>query len=114
MPFIQVSTTFEKKEDAQKMARHLTEKKLAGCVQIVGPIESTYWWENKIETTVEWLCLIKSNAARYETLEAEILRLHPYKTPEIIATAIVDGSPAYLNYLTLSVEKSGSELSQGQ
>ena len=34
----------EKKEEAEKITKVLVEKRLAACVQIVGPIESTYWW----------------------------------------------------------------------
>ena len=36
--FIQVTTTTEKKEDAERIARSLVETRLAACVQIVGPI----------------------------------------------------------------------------
>ena len=43
--YIQVFTTTEKKEDGEIIAKTLVEKRLAGCVQIVGPILSTYWWE---------------------------------------------------------------------
>ena len=34
--YIQVITTTEKKEDAERIAKALVEKRLAGCVQIVG------------------------------------------------------------------------------
>ena len=66
---IQVFTTIDKKEDAEKIAKTLVEKRLAGCFQIVGPIVSTYWWKENIETAEEWLCLIKSKKALYEELE---------------------------------------------
>jgi len=42
--YIQVITTTEKKEDAERIAKTLVVKRLAGCVQIMGPIASTYWW----------------------------------------------------------------------
>ena len=48
--FIQVLTTIGKKEDADKIAKILVEKRLAGCFQIFGPIVSTYWWKDNIET----------------------------------------------------------------
>jgi periplasmic divalent cation tolerance protein len=51
--YIQVITTTEKKEDAQKVARVVVEKRLAGCVQIIGPIASTYRWKEAIETAEE-------------------------------------------------------------
>ncbi len=58
--FIQVMTATDKKEDAERIARSLVEMRLAGCVQIVGPVMSIYRWKGRIETAGEWLCLIKS------------------------------------------------------
>ncbi|MEM2135476.1 MAG: divalent-cation tolerance protein CutA [Candidatus Freyarchaeota archaeon] len=97
--YIQVVTTTGKKEDAKKIAQKLVEKRLAGCVQIVGPIESTYWWKGKVETSEEWLCFIKSEKSLFAELEKEIKEVHPYETPEIIAFPIVDGSKKYLEWL---------------
>jgi len=97
--YIQVITTAGKKEDAEKIAKTLIEKRLAGCVQIIGPISSVYWWKNKIETEQEWLCFIKSKAKIFETLEKTIKNVHPYETPEIIALPISKGSNEYLKWL---------------
>ena len=96
---IQISTTTETKEQAQKIATYLVEKKLAACVQISGPIESTYRWKDKVETSSEWLCLIKTRENLFEKIEAAIKRLHSYETPEIIAVPIIKGSREYLNWL---------------
>ena len=96
---IQVITTVEKQEQAERIARTLVEKRLAGCVQIIGPASSTYWWENKIETAQEWLCIIKSKRNLYEELEQAIREMHPYKVPEILATPVVAGSKKYLEWL---------------
>ncbi|MCL6449565.1 MAG: divalent-cation tolerance protein CutA [Armatimonadetes bacterium] len=97
--YIQVFTTTEKKEDAEKIARNLVEKRLAGCVQILGPVTSTYRWKGNLESAEEWLCLIKSTKALYPQIEEAIKALHPYETPEIIAAPIVTGSRDYLEWL---------------
>ena len=97
--FIQVTTTTGNKADAELIALKLVEARIAACVQIVGPIESIYRWKGKIETAVEWLCLIKSRAENYGAIEQTILSLHPYETPEIVAAAITGGSRAYLDWL---------------
>jgi periplasmic divalent cation tolerance protein len=103
--YIQVFTTTTKKEDAEKVARILVEKRLAGCVQTVGPIQSTYWWKDKIETAEEWLCLIKSEKRLYKELEKTIKDIHPYKTPEITATPLIQGSKEYLEWLDQELRK---------
>ena len=97
--FIQISTTTASKEEAQKIARHLVEQKLAACAQITGPIESTYTWKNKVETAGEWLCLIKTRKDLFSKVEAAIKKLHPYETPEIIAVPIQQGSARYLQWI---------------
>ena len=97
--YVQVLTTTEAREEAESIARALTEQRLAACVQIVGPVTSTYRWKGKVETAEEWLCLIKSRKALYERIEEAIKAIHSYETPEIIALPIVAGSAAYLNWL---------------
>lgn len=98
--YIQVFTTTEKKEDAEVIAKALMERRLAGCVQIIGPITSTYWWKGRVETAKEWLCIIKSKKSLFEMLEKAIKETHPYETPEIIAIPIVVGGKDYLKWLS--------------
>jgi len=102
--YIQISTTTETKEQAQKIARYLVEQKLAACAQIGGPIESTYRWKGKVETAKEWLCLIKTRTSLFKKVEAAIKKLHPYETPEIIAVPISNGSKEYLKWVSDETE----------
>jgi periplasmic divalent cation tolerance protein len=97
--YIQISTTTETKEEAQKIAQYLVKQKLAACMQIIGPIESTYRWRGNVEIANEWLCLIKTREALFNKVQAAIKQLHSYETPEIIAISIVKGSKEYLNWL---------------
>lgn len=97
--YIQVSTTTEKREDAERIAQTLVQKRLAACVQVIGPISSTYWWKGTIEKPEEWLCLIKSKKSLYGLLEKTIIETHPYETPEITAVPIILGSKEYLRWL---------------
>ena len=103
--YIQVVTTTETREDAEKIAKALVEKRLAACAQLVGPIVSTYWWKENIETAEEWQCIIKSKKSLYGEVEKAIKMLHPYETPEIIALPIVSGSDDYLEWLNAELKK---------
>lgn len=94
-----VLTTTEKAEDAEKLCSILLEKKLAACIQILGPIKSRYWWEGKIEQGTEFLCLIKTSKERYVELEKEIKANHPYVLPEILSVEIDLGSKDYLKWM---------------
>ena len=97
--WLQVATTTAQKQDAERIASALVDQRLAACVQIVGPITSTYRWQGSVETSQEWLCLIKTSRDRYAAVEAAIAKLHPYDVPEIVATPIVAGSRSYLDWL---------------
>ena len=103
--FIQVFTTTENEQEAQEIARALVEKRLAGCVQIIGPIKSIYWWKENIETAEEWLCIIKTKKRLFEKLEKSIREIHPYETPEILAIPITKAGEDYLNWLDREVKK---------
>jgi periplasmic divalent cation tolerance protein len=96
---IQVITTIGSKDQADKLAQALVARRLAACVQVAGPITSTYHWQGKIETSQEWTCLIKSLESKYTALEAAIRELHPYEVPEILATRVVAGSKDYLDWV---------------
>jgi periplasmic divalent cation tolerance protein len=97
--YIQISTTTETIEQAEEIARHLVEIKLAACVQITGPIISIYRWKGKVEDAKEWLCLIKTREDLFDKVETAIKKLHSYETPEIIAVPIVKGSKKYLDWI---------------
>ena len=96
---VQIVTTTASKADAEKIARALVERRLAACVQIGGPITSCYHWQGQVETAEEWLCTIKTRRDLYSQVEAAIQELHPYQTPEILATQVVEGSREYLQWL---------------
>ena len=103
--YIQVFTTVEKKEDADRMASIVVNQRVAACAQVVGPIRSTYWWKGKVEETEEWLFMMKTRRDLFSTLEKEIKALHPYEVPEIIALPIVAGSASYLEWIEAETKK---------
>jgi periplasmic divalent cation tolerance protein len=100
---IQVSTAAGSREEAERIANALVERKFAACVQIVGPVRSIYRWQGAVEQADEWLCLVKTTSAAYGAVEAAIRELHSYECPEVIATPIVAGSAAYLEWVARSV-----------
>jgi periplasmic divalent cation tolerance protein len=96
---ILVTTTAATKEEAAKIATALLERRLAACVQVVGPIESRYWWNGKIEQADEWLCMIKTLREKFPAVESAIRANHSYEVPEIVACPIEGGSEPYLKWL---------------
>jgi periplasmic divalent cation tolerance protein len=97
--YLQVSTTTGTEREAEEISAALVERRLAACVQVIGPIASRYRWQGAVEQAREWLCLAKTEASRYPELEAAIRELHSYDEPEIVATPIVAGSAGYLEWI---------------
>lgn len=102
---ILILSTVPDEDKGLEIARALVGEKLAACVTVLPRATSVYRWEGKIAEDGEYVLLIKTRAGRFAELEARLKSLHPYKVPEIIALPVVNGSPAYLNWI--STETSG-------
>jgi periplasmic divalent cation tolerance protein len=101
---IQVVTTVPDQDHAQRIAQALVTERLAACVQVSGPITSTYRWQGAVETNQEWVCSAKTERVKFEAVEQAICRLHPYDVPEIVATPIVAVSNSYLVWFEAALE----------
>lgn len=96
---IECTTTFGNQEDALACAEALVARRLAGCVQVSGPIESIYRWEGNIQRDSEWKLTIKTISIRQADLMSAIRSLHSYREPEIIILPIIDASEGYAKWL---------------
>ena len=96
---VQITTTFAKEEEATALAYVLVDRKLAACVQVVGPIQSIYRWNGAIEEGTEWMCLAKTSLFSSHSAIRYIKENHPYDNPEIVVTPIIGGSPDYLRWV---------------
>jgi len=101
---IQVFTTTPSEEEAARIAGMLVEERLAACVQVLGPITSTYRWQGAIETSREWLCTAKTTKGLYPEVEQAIRRAHSYQVPEILSVEVAAGSADYLGWLAGEVK----------
>ncbi|GLX01148.1 divalent-cation tolerance protein CutA [Microtetraspora sp. NBRC 16547] len=106
--YMQAVTTVDTSRKGSDLAWSIVEKRLAACVQIVGPIRSFCWWEGRLEEAQEWQLLMKTTADLFPALEEHIKANHSYETPEIIATPIVAGSQEYLRWISDETRQSGA------
>jgi periplasmic divalent cation tolerance protein len=102
---ILVVTTFEDKEEARRLGKHLLERRLICCAQISGPVTSQYWWQGKIEQAEEYRLEMKTIQPLWEKLEREIQNSHSYDVPEIIASAVSAVSDSYQKWLYEELEQ---------
>lgn len=99
MAILAVLTTASSRAEADRISVALVESRLAACVQVLGPVASRYRWQGEVETTEEWLCLIKSTSEAYPAVEAMITDLHSYDVAEVVALEVVAGTDAYLAWV---------------
>jgi periplasmic divalent cation tolerance protein len=100
--FLQVSTATDTRESAQNMARSVVEARLAAGAQIVGPVATVVLQEGEPVAGEEWRLLLDTQTDRYKDLEAHLLRLHTWHTPQIVAVPIAAGSDGYLHWVRSS------------
>lgn len=103
---IVVFSTCGSQDEAERVAQALLHKRVAACVNIVPRVRSLYWWQGKIELAAEFLLIIKSSQDLFPELRTTLQALHSYEVAECIALPILDGSPAYLQWIDNELDHS--------
>lgn len=99
MSALLVMSMFPDAEVARTISRTLVEEQLAACANLLPGAESVYWWKGVIESSVEVMAFFKTTDEQYKGLESRLKEMHPYETPEIVAIAISEGLPDYLQWV---------------
>lgn len=98
---ILVYVTCKNKAEAKKITKHLLEKKLVACGNILES-SSIYRWEGKLEDTKEAVLLLKTLDKNYSKIKAEIKKMHSYDVPCILKLG-AKANPLYLNWVKKEV-----------
>ncbi len=104
-----LETTVASEADARVLADAVVAERLAACAQILGPLESVYWWQGTVTGATEWLLRCKTTTARAEALLARLRELHPYELPELVLLEPHGVEPDYAAWVRESVEAAGQE-----
>jgi len=100
---IMIMITSDSEQEAKTIIEKLLKNRLIACGNLIGPISSSFWWKDCIETSKEYLILLKSRNDLFNKIEKEVLRLHSYEVPEMIVFPIIDGSKDYLKWINTSL-----------
>jgi len=101
-----VFCTFPDEESAAGAIRTLVGEKLVACGTILPRARSIYIWEGRLEESVEAMVLFKTAGTSYAKLEKRLLKLHSYKTPEIVAVEAGGVSKAYAAWVAAATQAS--------
>jgi periplasmic divalent cation tolerance protein len=100
-----VLTTTGTREEAEKIAHHLVENRLAACVNLLEPVQSIYRWEGKVEEAREVLLIIKTEAGSTTSIHAAIRNLHSYDLPEFLVLTPEEGGKEYMAWIASSLRR---------
>jgi periplasmic divalent cation tolerance protein len=96
---------------AQRLATALVQERLAACVNRLSGVNSTYFWDGRLQEDAEILLIIKTTAARLAALEARLKVLHPYELPELVAIPVTGGNERYLEWVRNGAQTQRTEQS---
>ena len=103
MSCVQIQFAIDDPAKADEIVASLLTERIVACGQRIGPMISRYWWKGSLEDAEEWLVLLKTSSELTSQVTDAIVKCHPYETPEVIALAIIDGSPEYLDWISNSL-----------
>jgi periplasmic divalent cation tolerance protein len=92
--------------EAHKVAELLLAKRKAACVNIVPRVDSSFWWQGKLDSAQESLLIIKTKASLLPEIIDLVKSVHSYEVPEIIALPIIGGNEDYLKWIDDEVKGS--------
>lgn len=107
-PIVVALSTCPNEQAARHIAERLVTERLATCVNRVGGIRSTYFWDGRLQDDEEVLLIIKTTAVKLAGLRDRMNELHPYELPELIALHVADGNEAYLDWVRMGVAADSS------
>ncbi len=90
-----ITTVVDARAVADLLAAAAVTSRLAACAQVGGQVDSTYWWESRVETSREWVVRFKTATDRVDALVEHIRGAHPYTVPEIEVVLVGSGNPDY-------------------
>ncbi len=91
--------TAETRDEAQAIGRALVEERLVACANILGPMDSIYWWDGAVKSETEVAFIVKTRATLVDKVVARVTEMHTYDCPCIVARPIEGGNPDYLAWI---------------
>jgi periplasmic divalent cation tolerance protein len=94
-----VLVTTATKEEAERIAQRLLDRRKVACVNIVPGMHSVFWWQGKLESAQESLLIAKTRTSLVPQVVDLVRGAHSYTVPEIIALPVVAGNQDYLEWI---------------
>lgn len=104
MGYSVVLVTVPSQEEGERIARGVLERKLAACANIIPGVQSLFWWQGRLEETIEALMVLKTKAEALPQLIEAVRDMHSYAVCEVIEIPVGQGNRAYLDWIEDTVQ----------
>ncbi|MCI4331697.1 MAG: divalent-cation tolerance protein CutA [Thermoplasmata archaeon] len=111
-PLRLVLCAFPTEDSARSAADSAVGARLAACASR-WPIDSTFWWKEKVERSAEVLVLFKTAPKHVGALFRHLSELHPYEVPEILEIDVPRVHEPYLRYVAATIDPHAPPLPWG-
>ena len=98
---ISIYITCADEDEAMALSMALLEEELVACANCF-PIDSSYWWEGRIQSESEYAIVAKSIDSKWEAIKELVENKHSYDVPCIIKHR-VEANAAYYDWVLESV-----------
>ncbi len=99
--YVVIFVTTKDKEEAERISQLLLKERLIACANIISPVTSFFHWVGKTEKVEECLIVMKSRRDLFAQVTEHVKSAHSYDVPEVLAVPIVEGSKAYLDWMSV-------------
>lgn len=97
--FVLGYVTTPNRDAALEIARTVVSERLAACANILPSMTSVYHWQGQLQTEEECVLLFKTRRSSTVELSKRVVELHSYACPCVVFVPIVEGNPAYFQWL---------------
>lgn len=93
-----VQVTAGSREEAERIARTLVERRLAGSGQ-VSALRTWYRWQGRVREADEWSLSLFTRRDRFDAVAQAVRELHSYELPQVVAVPLVEGTAEFLRWI---------------
>jgi periplasmic divalent cation tolerance protein len=91
-------------DEARRIGKDLVERRLAACINIIGPMTSIFRWEGRLQEEQETVLIAKTTEARLAQLMDRVKATHSFDCPCIVSLPVENGNPAFLEWVAAEVD----------
>lgn len=99
MAAVIVYMTAGSKDEAERIAALLVDRRLAACVNVLGEIDSIFHWSGAVQRETETAFIAKTTSGRLDELTEAVKEAHSYDEPCVVAYELIGGSRSFLDWI---------------